>query len=81
MTASNIATPVGIQSLGDAPRRTKPHPVDQRLQLDEQRAAALARDGDDAAGGGLGGAREENGGRVAHLLAARSRPWRRSRAR
>src|SRR3569833_4369384 len=62
--------PVGIQPLRHSPRRTNPHPADHRLHLYEQRAAALHGDGNDAAGSGLGGAREEDGGWVADLLQA-----------
>jgi hypothetical protein len=60
--------PIGVQPLGDAPRRPEAHAVDQRLQFNEQRPAAFARDGDDAAGSGLRGAREKDRGRIADLL-------------
>jgi hypothetical protein len=39
--------------LRNAPRRTESHPVHQPLKLNQQRAAAIARHGDDAAGCGL----------------------------
>ena len=49
---------VGIESLGDAPRRAEAHAIDQRLQLDQQRPAAIARHRDDAAGAGSRRARD-----------------------
>ena len=61
---------IGIETLRDASRRSKAHPIDQRLQLDEQRPPALARHGDDAAWRRLARAREEDGGRVLHLAQA-----------
>ena len=63
---------VGIQSLRDAPRRPEAHAIHQCLQLDQQRPPALARHGDDAAGGRLGGARQEDRRRVLHFLQARA---------
>ena len=44
---------VGIETLRDAPRRAKTHAIDERLHLDQQRPAAIARDRDDAPGRGL----------------------------
>ena len=61
---------VGIETLGDAPRRTKAHAIDERLHLDEQRPAAIARHRDDAPGRRLGRARQEDGRRIAHFLEA-----------
>ena len=59
---------IGVEPLRDAPRRAEAHAVDQRLQLDEQGPPALARDGDNAAGGRLRRAREKNSRRVPDLL-------------
>ena len=51
---------VRVEPLRNAPRRTEPHPVHERLQLDQQRAAALTGDRNDAAGGRLRRPREED---------------------
>ena len=59
---------IGVQPLRHAPRRTKAHPIHQRLQLDQKRPAALARHRHDAARGGLGRAGEEDRRRVLHFL-------------
>ena len=59
---------IGVEPLRDAPRRAEAHAVDQRLQLDEQGPPALARHGDNAAGGRLRRAREKNSRRVPDLL-------------
>ena len=41
---------VGIEALGDPPRGTKTHVIDECLQLDQERPPALACHRDDAAG-------------------------------
>jgi hypothetical protein len=65
-----LITASSIEPLRDAPRGAEPHAVDQRLQLDQERSAALARDRDDAAGGRLRRARQKNRRRILHLFQA-----------
>ena len=56
-----------VETLRDAARRAEAHAIDQRLQLDQQRPAAVARHRHDAARRRLARTRQENRRRVAHL--------------
>src|SRR5699024_2532413 len=59
-----------VRAQCDAARIVQLRDVDQRLHLDQQRAAALARHHDNTAGHGLLMARQKDGGRVGDLLQA-----------
>ncbi len=60
--------PARIESHRDAARRDALCVVEQRLHLDQQRPAAFARHGHDAAGHRVGSPRQENRRRIAHFL-------------
>ena len=70
-----------IEPLRHAPRRAETHAIDEPLQLDQQRPAAIARDRDDAARRRRGRARQEDRRRIAHLAQALLRPCGRTPAR
>ena len=80
-TATSRPSRFGIDAARLAGRRAVAGRSDEGLDLDEQRAAALHRRGDDAAGRGLVDARRGRPARGRRPRAARCRPSRRRRPR